>query len=58
MRVLLADDDPVTRRLLEATLTKLDLEVILAEDGAAAWRILGGLNRQESARQLHRLARG
>jgi len=40
MRILIAEDDPVTRRILEATLTKLGWDVITAPDGEAAWRIL------------------
>jgi phosphoserine phosphatase RsbU/P len=40
MRILVAEDDAVTRRLLEATLRKFGWEVITAEDGEAAWRIL------------------
>jgi phosphoserine phosphatase RsbU/P len=40
MRILVAEDDPVTRKLLEATLGRLGWDVITAEDGTAAWRIL------------------
>ena len=40
MRILIAEDDPVTRRILEVTLTKLGWDVITAADGEAAWRIL------------------
>ena len=40
MRILVAEDDPVTRRILEATLSKLGWDVIPAPDGDAAWRIL------------------
>ncbi|MGL5098154.1 MAG: GGDEF domain-containing response regulator [Planctomycetia bacterium] len=36
MKILVADDDPVYRRLLEATLAGWGYEVHLAEDGAAA----------------------
>ena len=43
MRILVAEDDAVTRRLLEATLGKLGWDVITAEDGTAAWRILTSL---------------
>lgn len=35
-RVLIADDDPVQRRLLDAALEKLGYERLLAEDGEAA----------------------
>lgn len=40
MRILVAEDDPVTRKLLESTLGRLGWDVITAEDGTAAWRIL------------------
>jgi sigma-B regulation protein RsbU (phosphoserine phosphatase) len=45
MRVLIAEDDPVSRRLLEATLSKFGYEVVLAADGAEAWALL---QRQDS----------
>jgi DNA-binding response OmpR family regulator len=40
MRVLIAEDDVVSRRLLEATLTRLDYEVVTTENGVQAWEIL------------------
>ncbi len=40
MRVLIADDEVVSRRLLEATLTKWGHEVVVAEDGDRAWEVL------------------
>ena len=40
MRILIADDDRVSRRLLEASLIKDGHEVILAEDGDRAWQTL------------------
>jgi sigma-B regulation protein RsbU (phosphoserine phosphatase) len=40
MKILVADDDSGTRRLLQATLTKWGYEVTLAVDGEAAWEIL------------------
>ncbi|HYV96639.1 MAG TPA: diguanylate cyclase [Gemmatimonadaceae bacterium] len=36
MRILIADDDAVSRRLLEGTLTRLGHEVVSVTDGAAA----------------------
>ncbi len=42
MKVLIAEDDPVSRRLLEATLNTFGFEVILAADGAQAWAVLQG----------------
>jgi two-component system cell cycle response regulator len=40
MKVLIVDDDPVTRRLLKAFLTKCDYEVVIARGGTEAWEIL------------------
>lgn len=40
MRVLIADDDPVSRRLLEAALKQWNHEVLHASDGQQAWLAL------------------
>lgn len=40
MRILIADDDPISRRVLESYLVKWDYEVVLAHDGEEAWNIL------------------
>jgi sigma-B regulation protein RsbU (phosphoserine phosphatase) len=40
MRVLIADDDPISLLLLERTLQGWGYEVTAARDGAEAWRIL------------------
>lgn len=40
MRVLIAEDDVVSRRVLEATLVKFGYEVVVAADGAQAWAAL------------------
>lgn len=40
MRILIAEDDPVSRRLLEATLTRWDYQVDVACDGTAALQAL------------------
>jgi two-component system cell cycle response regulator len=40
MRILIAEDEAVQRRLLESWLTKWGHEVVLAQDGAEAWSIL------------------
>ena len=42
MRVLIADDDPISLRLLQANLIKLGYEVLTARDGTEAWKILRG----------------
>jgi signal transduction histidine kinase len=39
MRILIADDDPVSRRLLQNYLQKWGYEVTAAQDGAEAWRL-------------------
>jgi diguanylate cyclase (GGDEF)-like protein len=40
MEILIAEDDPATRRLLEITLEKWHYEVVVACDGASAWSVL------------------
>jgi two-component system, cell cycle response regulator len=42
MRVLIADDSLLSRRLLEETLRGWGYEVLVAQDGAEAWKILSG----------------
>jgi diguanylate cyclase (GGDEF)-like protein len=44
MRVVIAEDDLVARRVLETLLVKWGYEVELAGDGPQAWRILQSLN--------------
>jgi phosphoserine phosphatase RsbU/P len=39
-RVLLADDEPVTRRILEAHLDRAGFEVLTVSDGLSAWKAL------------------
>jgi CheY-like chemotaxis protein len=38
MKILVAEDDAVSRRALEATLRKWGYEVVVAADGTAAWQ--------------------
>lgn len=40
MKILIADDDPIPRRLLQATLARWDYEVVVARDGSEAWGLL------------------
>lgn len=40
MHILIAEDDPVSRRVLEATLTKWGFDVTSVADGQQAWNIL------------------
>ncbi len=42
MRILIAEDDPVTRKLLEAHLAKWGHEIVVCSDGAQAWQVLRG----------------
>jgi sigma-B regulation protein RsbU (phosphoserine phosphatase) len=42
MRILIAEDDAVSRRLLEVTLTAWGYEVQVACDGRTAWQVLQG----------------
>ncbi len=42
MQVLIADDDPVSRRLLQSYLQKWGYEVSAAQNGAEAWRLFQG----------------
>jgi len=44
VRVLLAEDDAVLRRLLESFLAKWSYEVVVAKDGAKAWEVLQAKN--------------
>ena len=48
MKILIAEDDAVSRRVLEATLAKFGYDVVVAADGAEAWAALEG----EDAPQL------
>lgn len=43
-RVLLAEDERVTRRILEAHLTRFGYDVISVENGLQAWDVLEGTN--------------
>jgi len=40
VRILVAEDEPVSLRVLQATLLKWNYEVTVARDGAEAWRAL------------------
>jgi response regulator RpfG family c-di-GMP phosphodiesterase len=40
VKILIADDDPIPRRLLQATLARWEYEVVVARDGAEAWQLL------------------
>lgn len=40
MKMLIVDDDPLQRRLLQASLTRYGHEVIESPDGAVAWELL------------------
>ena len=40
MKILIAEDDVVSRRMLQAFLLRWGYEVVIATDGAEAWRVL------------------
>lgn len=40
MRVLIAEDDPISRHVLASTLGQWDFELIIVDDGQAAWELL------------------
>ncbi len=40
MRVLIAEDDPVSCRLLELSLAQWDYQTVVVTDGAEAWKVL------------------
>jgi sigma-B regulation protein RsbU (phosphoserine phosphatase) len=42
VKILIADDDSITRRLLETILSKWGYQVMIAQDGDEAWRVLQG----------------
>lgn len=42
MKILIAEDDVVSRRLLEATLVRWGYQVVAARDGREAWNVLQG----------------
>jgi CheY-like chemotaxis protein len=44
MRVLIAEDDPVSRAMLEHVLMGWDYDVTTAQDGEEAWSVLNGEN--------------
>lgn len=48
MKILIAEDDAVSRRALEGTLTRWGHEVLVTENGAEAWWAL----RQPDAPRL------
>ena len=42
MKIMIAEDDPVSRRVLEATLAKWGYEVVTTTNGREAWEALAG----------------
>jgi two-component system chemotaxis response regulator CheY len=46
VNILIADDDPTSRLLLKAMVSKLGHECVVAEDGSSAWEVLasGGID--------------
>ena len=52
IHILGVDDDPVSRLVLEATLSSRGHLVTMAGDGAAAWQLIESLTRPKSASEL------
>lgn len=48
MKILVAEDDTVTRTILVSTLSKLGFDVITANDGNAAWAVLQDLKGKDA----------
>jgi sigma-B regulation protein RsbU (phosphoserine phosphatase) len=48
MRILVAEDDAVTRRILEVTLRGLGWDVVTASDGNAAWKLFETLKGDDA----------
>jgi DNA-binding response OmpR family regulator len=48
MKILVAEDDAVTRRMLVVTLERLGWDVITAEDGNAAWHVFETLKGKDA----------
>jgi len=44
VRVLIAEDDPVSRHILDVTLRKWGHQVVVCADGVEAWQVLRGEN--------------
>jgi len=49
MRILIAEDDPIYRRMLESALLKWGYEVVVAKDGTEAWQALQSQNAPKLA---------
>ena len=50
MKILIADDDVIPRRFLQAALDKAGHKVVVARDGAEAWQLL---QRADAPRLAH-----
>ena len=48
MKILVAEDDAVTRKLIVVTLERLGWDVIQAEDGNAAWQVFETLKGKDA----------
>ena len=49
MKILIAEDEPVTRRILETTLGKAGYDVVVCSDGHQAWHALQNPDGPEPA---------
>ena len=58
MRILIAEDDMISRRVLERILTKWGYEVVSTRDGAEAWEILKSGDYERRPRTVSRSGDG
>lgn len=49
MRILIAEDEAVSRRLLQQTLQRWGFEAVVASDGLEAWELLSGVDAPQLA---------
>jgi len=49
VRILIAEDDPISRRILAASLLEWGYEAKVASDGGEAWEIIRPPNRRSCA---------
>jgi DNA-binding response OmpR family regulator len=48
MKILVAEDDPVARRILAVTLERLGWDVVTAKDGNAAWQVFEAMRGSDA----------
>ena len=56
MKILIAEDDPVSSRLLQKALKKRGHEILCAEDGLKAWDLLKGGKYSDGYHRLSKVS--